>query len=107
MFDGDSLKCGPNKPDRDPLIQAKAQASWLRELLKESTGKSFHVWPVILFPGWFVEQVGTNKRPVWVLEPKALPAFLQNEPRRMVDADAKLASYHLSRFIRTGEAANR
>jgi len=42
-FDGEELKCGSNKPDRDPVIQALAQSSWMRELLKESTGKTFHV----------------------------------------------------------------
>ena len=79
----------------------------MRELLKESTGKSFLVWPVIVFPGWFIEKTGQSSRSLWVLNPKALPAFLDNEPTRLPDEDIKLASYHLSRFIRSGEDERR
>lgn len=38
---------------------------------------------------------------VWVLEPKALRAFLSKEPVRLSSEDVKLASFHLSRFIRS------
>jgi hypothetical protein len=76
----------------------------MRELLRESTGKAFHVWPVVLFPGWFIEDLGATSRRLWVLEPKALPAFLDREPHRMSAEDVKLASFHLSRFIRSQEA---
>lgn len=105
LFDGDSIRKGVFEPDRSPVVQASAQAGWLRELLKESTGKTFPVRPVIAFPGWFVEQTNKGaKRELWVINPKALPAFLDNEPRRLADEDAKLASYHLSRLIRAKEA---
>jgi len=77
----------------------------LRELLRESTGKTFHVWPIVLFPGWLIEDSGDTKRRLWVLEPKALPGFLGKEPQRMSPEDVKLASFHLSRFIRSHEAA--
>jgi hypothetical protein len=106
-FDGRAILRGTYKPDRDPIIQASAQRGWLRELLKESTGREFPVWPVIVFPGWFVEKTGQGKKPLWVLEPKALPAFLEKEPVRMSAEDVKLATYHLSRFVRSGEAERR
>ena len=35
---GDSLRIGPLEPDRNPIIQAVAQAAWLKQLLSESTG---------------------------------------------------------------------
>jgi len=106
-FDGEAIRVGTIEPDRNPIIQATAQAAWLRELLAESTGKAFPVWPVIVFPGWFIEQTTQSKRRLWVLNPRALPAFLDNEPKRLVDDDVKLASFHLSRFIRSGEAVRR
>jgi hypothetical protein len=106
-FDGRSILRGTYKPDRDPIIQASAQSGWLRELLKESTGREFPVWPVIVFPGWFIEKTGESKKPLWVLEPKALPGFLAKEPARMSPEDVKLATYHLSRHIRSGEAERR
>lgn len=50
VFDGDKLKIGSLEPERDPIIQAKAQAGWLRSLLAESTGKPFDVRPQSYFP---------------------------------------------------------
>jgi hypothetical protein len=40
---------------------------------------------------------------VWVLEPKSLQGFLANQAELMSAEDVKLASFHLSRFIRTNE----
>lgn len=101
VFDGDRLKIGSLEPDRDPIIQAKAQAGWLRSLLAESTGRTFDVRPAIVFPGWFIANSAGSFKEVWVLEPKALPAFLSNEPVRLSSDDVNLASFHLSRFIRS------
>lgn len=78
-FDGERILVGGHEPDRDPVVQAKAQAAWLRELLAESTGRKFAVRPVIVFPGWYVEQPSNALRDLWVLEPKALPPFLEKE----------------------------
>lgn len=105
VVDGDHLLINGKEPDRDPVAQAQAQSRWLRGLLTDSTGKTFEVTPVVLFPGWFVEQVGTGPRRTWVLEPKALPAFLQREADRLAPEDVKLASFHLSRYIRTTESS--
>jgi hypothetical protein len=102
-FDGERILVDGFEPDRDPVVQAKAQAGWLRALLAESTGRKFPARPVILFPGWWVEQGKSTTREVWVLEPKALPAFLEHEPEVLTADDVKLASYHLSRFIRVKE----
>lgn len=102
-FDGERLLVGSCAPDRDPIIQARAQATWLKNLLAESTGRKFDVLPVVLFPGWFIEQSPGSLRELWVLEPKALPAFLDREPTRLRTADSKLAAFHLSRFVRSGE----
>jgi hypothetical protein len=104
VFDGETLRAGGYEPDRNPVVQAKAQAGWLRSLLLESTGKEFAVRPAIVFPGWYVNKAPGSFRDVWVLEPKALPAFLDNEPARLSREDIKLASFHLGRFIRVEEA---
>jgi hypothetical protein len=102
-FDGEHILVDGVEPDRDPVVQAKAQAGWLRELLAESAGRKFPTRPVILFPGWWVEQGKGTTREVWVLEPKALPGFLDHEPEVLNAEDVKLASFHLSRFIRAQE----
>lgn len=102
-FDGERILVDGFEPDRNPVIQAKAQAAWLRELVAESTGRKFSARPVILFPGWWVEQSKGSKREVWVLEPKALAGFLAREPAVLAAEDVKLASSHLASFIRAHE----
>lgn len=103
VFDGDTLKVGARSPERDPISQARAQASWLRGLLAESSGRSVQVRPVIAFPGWYVETTGRSTD-VWVLEPKALPHFIETEPSRLSPEDARLLAYHLSRYVRSSQA---
>jgi Nuclease-related domain len=102
-FDGETLLAGTQTPDRSPIVQARAQASWLKNELLEVTGMTFEVFPVVLFPGWFVEQSEGSLRSMWVLEPKALPAFLQREPQRLETHQHKMAATQLSRLIRTTE----
>lgn len=100
----DGLVVNGIRPDRDPLVQVQAGARWLSQLLEETTGKQFPVRGVVLFPGWFVEPMNNAWRmsaeKPWVLEPKALPRFIESEPQRIEHSDLKLAAYHLSRYVR-------
>jgi hypothetical protein len=104
-FDGECIKVGDRAPERDPVVQAKAQASWVRGLIQESAGKQVFVRPVVVFPGWYISSPAGALNEMWVLEPKALPAFLQQEPVRLSDADIHLFDYHVSRAIRAKEGA--
>ena len=102
QYDGEKVTVAGFEPDRDPVQQVKASASWLQELIEESTGKRFKVRPVILYPGWYI----TNKSKgceVWVLNPRALPAFLENENISMSAEEVRLVTYHLSRYVRVYE----
>lgn len=100
-WDGERLTVNGAVPERDPVSQAQGQARWLARLIEDSAGRKVPVQPVIVFPGWFVESSPGGQQPVWVMEPKGLPAFLQNEPRRLRDEDAKLCAFHLSRYVRS------
>jgi len=102
-FDGHSIRLGQWQSSTDAVVQARAQSGWLRALLQESTGKDFDVFPVILFPGWFVKSSGRPDRPIWVLNPKALPEYLKHRQPVLTSTDIRLASYHLSRSIRVGD----
>lgn len=75
----------------------------MKQLLQASTGKSYFVRPVIVFPGWYVKASRESRRDLWVLEPKALPSFLAQENAQIPAEDLKLAAFHLSRFIRSQE----
>jgi hypothetical protein len=99
-FDGKTLLISGFKPDRNPVTQAEGNARWLAQMLRATTGKEFAVRPVVLFPGWFVEPSPKGSS-VWVLNPQALPSFIQHEPTRIVESDLHLAAYHLVRYIRT------
>jgi len=101
IYDGERVTVAGWKPDRDPVKQAAAESNWLRQLLTQSTGRDFPVRGVVVYPRWWVEQ--TNKdRPheVWVLEPKALPKWIENAPATISAADVAMAAYHLSRYVR-------
>lgn len=98
-FDGQKVLVDGIEPDRDPIAQATALAKWLEQTLLASTGKRFPVRPVIVFPGWYVEPMPKGTQ-VWVLNPKALPTFVQNEPVVVSDSDLHLAAFHLTRYIR-------
>lgn len=88
--------------DQNPVNQVRAAANWLKNTLKESTGKNFNIQPVIIYPGWFVESTPEAKgSAVWVLNPKALPKFITNSKEQYKTEDVQLASYHLSRYVRT------
>ena len=81
-----------------PLEQAGMSANSIRELLKESTGKTFPVKPCVVFPDWFVEEA---PREGWVLNPKRLAGFIRNEPRCMTNEELHMAAFHLSAYIRS------
>ncbi len=99
-FDGESVRVGDAELPDNPVVQARAQAEWFRKTLFDSTSKIFAVKPVVVFPGWFVERTARAGSDAWVLEPKALQAFLRNEPDRMAPEDVSLVSFHLKRYIR-------
>lgn len=88
--------------ERNPIDQVNALSKWLQELLQKSTGNKFYIKPVILFPGWYTERVKGGEE-IWILNPKALPTFLTNEPIRLKESDVHLVAFHLSRYIRTFE----
>jgi hypothetical protein len=98
--EGDSLRVAGRVPDRDPIQQVTSAARWLECLLEQSTGKRFAVRGVVVFPGWYVEQ-RSPRGPVWVLEPKALPGFIEQQPVTVAAADVALAAFHLSRYVRS------
>ena len=84
----------------EPLVQARAEATWLKDFLLQSTGKKFYIKPVILIPDWFVEPL-KGKQEIWVLNQKALPKFIAQVDVLISNEDLHMAAYHLSRYIQT------
>ena len=102
VYTGKSLLINRRIETEKPIIQVKASAKWLSELLLQSTGKKYSVRGVVTFPGWFIQSTAEAKASdIWVLNPKALPAFIGNSKKQLSHEDQKLAAYHISRYIRT------
>jgi hypothetical protein len=100
-FDGDRVLVLGKEPDRNPVIQARAAARWLRELIQELTGKKVSIRPVVVFPGWFIQPTAEAKASdVWVLNPKALPAFIGNSRGQLNETEVHSFAAHLSRYAR-------
>jgi hypothetical protein len=101
LFDGQKIVIPGRKLDRDPVHQVQAAARWLKELITESTGKAFPVRPVVVFPGWFIVPTAEAKKSdVWVLNPKALPAFIEHSAAQITETDVRIVAAHLSRYAR-------
>jgi len=98
-YDGERVSIDGFNPDRDPIIQAKAQANWVGELLQELMGEKVKIQPVVLYPGWFVSQQ-PNGAEVWVLNEKAFPAFIENERSKLNSKDVHAIAAYLSRYMR-------
>lgn len=102
IVDGETLTINGQLLKNNVIIQAKAEANWLREMLKESSGKEVKVKPVIVFPGWYIDNSAANRDlNVWILNPKALPKYIANIPIILSKEDLMLLSYNISRYIRT------
>lgn len=101
-FNGEHLIVNGHTPDRNAVSQARSQASFIRSVLRESTGRDVRVRPVVVYPGWFVARDAGVRSDVWALNPKALESFLVHEPELLSAEDQHLFSFHLSRFVRKG-----
>ncbi len=99
-FDGKQIYINGREPIKDIVTQTKASASYIKKILVDSTGRDYSTFPVVLFPGWFVEGEGNKKGKMWVLEPKAFRKFLDRQQAVLSPEEVSLASYNLSRHIR-------
>lgn len=102
FYDGNAIRIEDGQPFDEPLIQARAQAHWLAGVLNDGRAMRFTVRPVVVFPEWYVEQIGPrNKNDVWVLNPKLLGNCLDREPRVLsadsIDAAAHALTQHCRR----------
>lgn len=99
-YDGKRLEF-PGWSETKPVEQAARQATWLRNHLKQSTGDSFPVFPVLSLPGWYIEntkkitddmvRVINPKNCQWLLVPEKAPRLDPSAIQRAAFAIEKLA----------------
>lgn len=99
-YDGKQVRVNGHVPDRDPVVQARAGAARIRDILTEFAGVSTPVKPVVLFPGWFVEGQ-SSRSDLWVLNPKAFIIWLGNEPERLSPEQVRVLAAGLARYVRS------
>ena len=59
-FDGEALRFS-DFVTRQPLEQARRQATFLANLLRESLGEQISVSPAVALPGWYIEKTPAGK----------------------------------------------
>lgn len=97
IYNDDGISINGHTSDNKMLIQAKAQKKWLEKSIAELTGIKLTVIPIVVFPGWFIKDSRDKKRDkVWVLEPKALPAYIDKQPNVISEEQVRLIANHIS-----------
>jgi hypothetical protein len=102
VYDGNKLSYNGTFESDKPLIQAKAGSQWLKNQLKDSTGRDFDVHPVVVFPGWFTESKVPLKD-IWILNPKGLDKFMKNAKLQISLEDVALITNRMEIYIRGTE----
>ena len=100
VFDGEKITANGWTPERDPVVQAKAEYKWLHDMLQNSTGRSFWIQPVILYPGWYVRE-NTQETSVWVLNPDRLRKKIQAQQKRLKPEDIALIADRIAVHVRS------
>lgn len=101
-YDGTKVLVNGLAPDRDPVVQAKAAAGSLQRILRDYTGTTVEIRPVVLFPEWYVESQPRGVE-TWVLNEKAFVKFVENEPERLSKEDVFRLAAALGRYVRDQE----
>lgn len=100
-FDGDRLLIDGRNPsdfgDRDPMDQVRTSATRLRDMIRSCSGKTVEVRPVLLYPGWMVDE--RFDLDVWVLNAKRLFTHLRGSERKLRDDDVAFFSENLRRYL--------
>jgi len=97
-YDGKIVKVNGFQPDRDPVVQASAEAGWLHDFIESSTGKKFKVQPVVLYPGWYVT-ASVEWPTVWIMNEISFVNTVAKFKSQIDDADIHLITYHLKRYV--------
>lgn len=101
-FDGERVLLGGFEPPESHVGQARSHARWLRRLLREVLGREYPVWPVLFYPGWYVQATPEGKRAsIWVLEPKQFGGHLRRVPVTLRGRDVAEVFDFLKRYVRS------
>jgi len=98
-FDGEKVLINGIQPEKDPIVQCKAEARELRNLIGDLTGRKFAVQPILVYPGWFVHPC-ENEKEVWVRNELKIFETLKSQRPTLSPEDIALISHRLALHIR-------
>lgn len=101
-YDGDALQF-PRGRDVQTVEQAKRNAAWLSNYLRDATGEPVEVFPLVVLPGWFVRITARGNFRVSVLSANYLPGFLSRQGERIPAAQVKRIIFALDNKCRDVE----
>jgi hypothetical protein len=81
-YDGETLQF-PQGRDADSIEQARYNAVWLSNYLRNETGDPVEVFPLVVLPGWFVKKSERGNFRVEVMAAKFLPGFLARQTEKI------------------------
>ena len=102
IFDGEALQF-PRSRETKPIEQAKRNAAWLSNYLRNETGEPVEVFPLVVFPGWFVKTVAKGNFRVEVMAAKFLPGFLGRQAEKLEPAQVRRIKNALDKKCRDVE----
>lgn len=100
VYNGKSLQF-PGWTETEPIVQAKRQAQWLANWLKDVVGQPVPVKPALALPGWFIDRQGrdmvvfNSKKPEFLATPRG--------ERVLSDEMIQRAAYQVEQRCRTVE----
>jgi len=87
VYDGQTLQF-PSGDDAKAVPQAERNARWLSNFLTKKTGENVAVQPLVVLPGWFIEQ-GKGNFNVKVMNAAYLAGFLRREDEKLEAAQVR------------------
>lgn len=99
-YDGTSISVNGYRTEA-PLIQVRAAASWLKDMLKYGTGKEFTIQCVVVYPDWYVKETAPPRRgAIRVVNQQFLPGLLGSNHVILADHEIAMAADHIARHVR-------
>jgi hypothetical protein len=102
IFDGEFLQF-PFFRTNKPIEQAKRNAKWLSNYLRNKTGEPVEVFPLVVLPGWFIKNTEKGNFGVNVMNANYLPGFLRRQAENIEPAQVRRIITALDEKCRTVE----
>ena len=93
----------PRSRETKPIEQAKRNAAWLADYLRNETGEPVEVFPLVVLPGWYVKKSERGNFRVEVMAAKFLPGFLERQPEKIDPAQVRRIKTALDKKCRDVE----